>query len=173
MLTLETSRFVPLRTSFLHRARQAGRDDLDQPVVRARATGGEPLRDLLRRARPGEAILLASYGPFDRPGPFREFGPVYVSEAGGTPEVEWLFRRRDDPSLDYFAGQLTLRAYDLNGHIADAALIEFPAAPDQMQRFLDRPEIAWVDARFPVYGCFAARFVRPPAGKDPLPGRSS
>lgn len=161
MLTsLPAHTVVAIRSSFVARVRETGRDDQDQPVVRFRAAGGEPLRDLLRRARPGEEIILASYCPFDRPGPFREYGPVYVSAAGGGAETEWLFTRREEPILDYFAGQLTLRAYDQNGAIANAAIVDFAAAPEQLERFLAAENTAWVDARFPVFGCFAARFTR-------------
>lgn len=161
MLTsLHTHQVVPLRSGFLARVRDAGRDDQDQPVVRFRAEGGEPLRDVLRRALPGEEIILASYCPFERPGPFREYGPVYVSVAGGAPETDWLFTRRDEPALDYFRQQLTLRAYGHTGAIVDAAIVDFAAAPEQLERFLAAERTAWVDARFPVFGCFAARFVR-------------
>jgi hypothetical protein len=51
---------IPLRDSFLLKARSEGVDDLGQPVERWVAEGGEPCRDALRRARPGEALILAS-----------------------------------------------------------------------------------------------------------------
>ena len=147
-----------LSPAFLHRVRATGRDDQDQPVVRGVAAGGEPLRDLLRRARPGEEIILASHCPFSRPGPFREFGPIHVSAGGGQPEREWIFTRRAEPALDYFEGRLTLRAYRHDGAIGDAALVDFAAVPRQLEEFLARAEIAFVDARFPTCGYFAARF---------------
>lgn len=149
-----------IRADFLTQVREHGLDDQQQPVVRSVAKGGEPLRDLLRRARPGEEIILASYGPFARPGPFHEFGPIYVSARGGRPEGEWIFSRRPDLALDYFQRQLTLRAYGFDGAIADAAIVDFEAAPEQLERFLGRNQVEFVDARFPSYGCFAARFRR-------------
>jgi hypothetical protein len=151
---------APIRAEFLRRARENGLDDQNQPVVRTVAEGGEPLRDLLRRARLGEEIILASYGPFSRVGPFREFGPIHVSAAGGPAEPDLLFRRRVESALDYFQGQLALRAYRHDGAIGDAALVDFESAPRQLDEFLGRAEIEFVDARFPAYGCFAARFAR-------------
>jgi hypothetical protein len=151
---------APLAAAFLPRVRERGLDDQQQPVVRLAAQGGEPLRDLLRRARPGEEIILASYCPFARPGPFREFGPIYVSARGGPAEPESIFARRTEPRDDYFQRQLTLRAYDGEGAIADAAIVDFETAPARLDDFLDRPGIDFVDARFPSYGCFAARFLR-------------
>lgn len=145
--------------AFLKRVRESGLDDQQQSVVRSRARGGEPLRDLLRRALPDEEIILASYCPFVRPGPFREFGPIFVSAGGGEPETEWIFSRRSEPALDYFQKQLTLRAYGFDGAIADAAIVDFDAAPNVLDKFLAREGVEFVDARFPSYGCFAARFM--------------
>jgi hypothetical protein len=56
-------RIVPLPAAYLARVR-AGLDDLGQPVERHTAAGGEPLRDCLRRARPG-ANLDAFFGRDD------------------------------------------------------------------------------------------------------------
>jgi hypothetical protein len=161
MLSLRSFTVAPLRPSFLQQLRQTGRDDQQQQVVRQPAHGGEPLRDLLRRARPGEDIMLASYCPFVRSGPFREFGPIYLSASGGPAEPEFVFNRRLDPDEDYFQERLTLRAYDRSGAIAAAEIVDFAAAPAHVEAFLGRPNIDFVDARFPVYGCFAARFIRP------------
>jgi hypothetical protein len=151
---------APLAGAFLKRVRTLGLDDQQQPVVRQVAQGGEPLRDLLRRARPGEEIILASHCPFVRPGPFREFGPIYVSARGGPAEPELILTRRADSRDDYFQRQLTLRAYDREGAITDAAIVDFEQAPAQLDDFLDHAAVDFVDARFPAYGCFAARFLR-------------
>lgn len=72
------ARLVPMSSDFLRRVREEGRDAQDQPVKRVRAKGGEPCRDVLRRAREGEELLLASFSPFTQPGPYKEFGPVFV-----------------------------------------------------------------------------------------------
>ena len=63
-------------SEFLTRVRSTARDDQDQPVRRFVAEGGEPVRDRLRRAVAGEALILASYRPFDQVSPFRELGPA-------------------------------------------------------------------------------------------------
>lgn len=55
---------VPVRDSFLTRARGDGIDDLGQAVERLIANGGEPCRASFRRAKEGEELLLASYCPF-------------------------------------------------------------------------------------------------------------
>ena len=69
---------APLPELFLQRLRSAGIDDLGQPVKRLVAEGGEPCRVVLRRARAGERLILASFTPFTAPGPYKEYGPVFV-----------------------------------------------------------------------------------------------
>ncbi|HEU4888644.1 MAG TPA: DUF1203 domain-containing protein, partial [Thermoanaerobaculia bacterium] len=49
--------------SFLQRVRSEGIDDLGQPVKHVIAQGGEPCRDVLRRATAGEPLILASFTP--------------------------------------------------------------------------------------------------------------
>lgn len=154
-------RILPLRSGYLDRIRTAGLDDLDQPVRRSlSAQGGEPCRDALRRARPGEEIILASYSPFAARGPYREFGPVFVlAQPAEEPARDRLPFEPSDP-LSYFVSRLTLRAYSEAEDIVDARIVEGSEADAKIREFLARPEVAWVDARFPAYGCFAARFVR-------------
>lgn len=54
----------PIKEDFLLKVREASLDDQNQKVVRLTAAGGEPCRDVLRRAKPGEELILASYCPF-------------------------------------------------------------------------------------------------------------
>src|SRR6266568_231186 len=69
---------APIPHLFLNRVRSEGIDDLGQPVKTVLAQGGEPCRDVLRRARPGEELILASFTPFSKPGPYKEYGPIFV-----------------------------------------------------------------------------------------------
>ena len=65
---------TPIRKDFLIKVRESGIDDQNQPIVHFIAEGGEPCRDVLRRAVAGEELILASYCPFSKPGPFKEYG---------------------------------------------------------------------------------------------------
>jgi hypothetical protein len=146
---------IPLPAAFLARVR-AGHDDLGQPVEFSIAEGGEPLRDVLRRARPGEPIALASYCPFQAAGPYREFGPVFVG-AAASPEavpVESLHAR------DYFSSTFVLRAYSSAERIVDAVLVAPDQADDAIAGLFGRPEVAFILARFVAYGCYACRIER-------------
>lgn len=144
---------------FLIRAR-IGIDALGQKVKRIEAEGGEPLRDVLRRARPGERLILASFSPFALPGPFHEFGPIYVLESASREPVDRHRLPQAGSASDYLRDQFVIRAYSAEEEILDAALTparEFAATVD---RFLDRPSTAFLHVRFPTYGCFALRIDR-------------
>lgn len=148
---------APLPEDFLERVRVRGLDDQGQPVRRLTASGGEPCRDVLRRARPGEELILASFCPFPQPGPYREFGPVFLlAEASAEPVA------RDGLPLgsDYFSADFVLRAYSAGGDIVEAERVARADGPGLAAAWLARPEVAWVDARFPVMACFACRVVR-------------
>lgn len=147
---------APIPHSFLDRARNEGLDDLGQPVRRLVAEGGEPCRDVLRRARPGEELILASFSPFTAAGPYHEYGPVYIL---ANPSEEQI-ARDGFPRDGYFRERLVLRAYSHEESIVDAAMITADEAEETAARFLSQENVAFVHARFPVYGCFAVRVER-------------
>ena len=155
---------APIPQDYLDRVRNRNIDDLGQPVRRQiSATGGEPCRDVLRRAKPGEALILASFSPFTVLGPFREYGPIYVL-AQSTAAHEDVDRSQlplvSNSAAAYFAGQFALRAYDREENIVDSALVRAQDGEAQLERFLARADTAFVHARFPSHGCFALRVDR-------------
>ncbi len=151
---------APIPSAFLHRVRTEGRDDLGQPVKRVRAEGGEPCRDVLRRAKEGEQLLLASFTPFTKTGPYKEYGPIFVlaNDSGETVDRHAIVAGSPN---DYLRSQFAIRAYSHNEEIIDAALAGAPEAQAVIDRFFARPETAFLHLRFPSYGCFACRLDRP------------
>jgi len=155
-------RIASLPQEFLDRVRERGIDDLGQPVRRlVSASGGEPCRDALRRAQPGEALILASFSPFTVIGPYREFGPVFVF---AQPHEDGVSRDSlplcPGGSAGYLGERFALRAYDHAENITDATLVNASEAEDTLERFLADPAVAFVHARFPNHGCFALRIAR-------------
>jgi hypothetical protein len=151
-------RITPVSVSFLRRARDEGLDDLNQPVEHHIAEGGEPCRDVLRRARAGERLILASYSPFNISGPYREYGPVFIlADPAAQLTLTALPIGGQQP---YFGNQFVLRAYSAQERIVDAALVSPDNAEDSLQGFLGRKDVAAVVARFAAYGCFGCRIVR-------------
>ena len=154
-------RIAPLSEEYLQRVRSTGRDDLGQPVKRVIAEGGEPCRDVLRRARPGERLILASHTPFTVEGPYREFGPIFILENGDERDVERdVLPTEAKESEAYLRSRFVLRAYNGNEEIADAAMVTPENAAETLQNFFAREDVAFVHARFPTYGCFACRIER-------------
>ncbi len=152
----------PLPQDFLTRVRERGLDDQLQPVRRYISTeGGEPCRDVLRRARPGEEVILASFCPYTQAGPYKEFGPVYVLANPSNENVQRNVMPLPNGRLETFLGErFALRAYDHSESIIDGELAQADEAEAFIERFLQRPEVAFVQARFPAHGCFACRFER-------------
>ena len=150
---------APLPAAFLARVRTEGLDDLGQPVKRVTAQGGEPCRDVLRRAQPGEELILASHSPFSKTGPYREFGPIFVL-ASESPEDVRRNGLRAGGDTDYLRAQFVIRAYSENEEIVDAALVDAAGAQNVVERFFERGDVAFLHARFPTYGCFACRLDR-------------
>ena len=145
---------IPIPAEFVARVR-SGFDDQAQPTEFHNAQGGEPLRDLLRRALPGERIALASFCPFQEDGPYKEFGPVFVSAApsGEEPGLSAL-------PAGYLASPFVLRAYSSAERIVDAMVVEPEAAAAAIDGLLARQDVAFILARFLAYGCYACRIER-------------
>lgn len=157
-MSMKTMTIAPLPEAFLRRVRNEGIDDLGQAVKLIRSVaGGEPCRDVLRRARPGEELILASYSPFAKEGPYHEYGPVFVLAHASEEDVP---RDALPIAAGYLRDQFVLRAYSHAEEIHDAALLGPNDASETLARFLENPEVAFVHARFPVYGCFACRIDR-------------
>jgi hypothetical protein len=148
-------RIQPLPTSFLQKVRERGVDDLGQPVKRVVAQGGEPCRDVLRRAVAGEELILASFTPFAKVGPYREYGPVFVLAEGDASEP-----LQSLPTDGYLRERFVIRAYSDAEEILDAAMVTPEDAESTVERFLGRDDTAFLHVRFPTYGCFALRVDR-------------
>ena len=150
-------RIVPIRAEFLTRIR-AGIDDQGQSVERLAARGGEPLRDCLRRAAPGEPILLASHTPMALAGPYKEYGAVFVAaQPQPAPRTDVL---PFDGERPYLGARFVLRAHGRDEHILDAALATPQSAEATLHAFFGRDDVAFVDVRFTPNGCYALRLVR-------------
>jgi hypothetical protein len=153
------AKVAPIPAPYLERLRSEGVDALDQPVKRVVAAGGEPCRDVLRRAKAGEELLLASFSPFEKQGPYREYGPIFVlaHDSGETVERSSIVSGGDH---DYLRSQFAIRAYSKDEEIVDATLVDTTNAQTVVDHFFDRAETAFLHVRFPSYGCFAARLDR-------------
>ncbi len=151
---------VSIRGAFLQTAQRQGLDDQAQAVERHVASGGEPCRDVFRRASPGEALLLASYCPFELAGPYKEFGPVFVmADAAANPtthpdSLAALTRN------GYLGDQFVLRAYSAAERIVGGTVVTREQAEATLQDMLRDENVRFVLVRFAGYGCYACCIER-------------
>ena len=153
------ARVAEIPADFLKQVRTEGRDALGQQVKRVIAEGGEPCRDVLRRANKGEELTLASFSPFQKPGPYHEYGPVFVLANESTETIDRTAVPAGEDG-NYLQQRFAIRAYSENEEILDAALVEPDAAQETVDRFFARTDTAFLHVRFPSYGCFACRLDR-------------
>lgn len=153
-----TYKIVPLPVSFLDRAR-CGIDDQAFSVEFFDAEGGEPLRDVLRRAQAGERIALGSYSPHRLNGPFKEYGPIYFS-ANQSGDVVALDTLPIAPRSDYFNQTFVLRAYSDSERIVDSVLTLPDVADAVIAGLFENANVAFILARFAAYGCYGCRIER-------------
>lgn len=155
-------RIVPIDLAFLRVAREQKLDALGQPVEEFYSSdGGEPLRDVLRRAKPGEKLLLLSYSPFSKPGPYHEYGPIFIRAS----EAKEVVKLDELPVIgvansDYLGSQFVLRAYDQAERMLSAELTTSEEALATVERLLENEEVSFLQARFGAAGCFACRIER-------------
>jgi hypothetical protein len=152
---------TPIRNDFLINVREAGIDDQNQAVMHIIAKGGEPCRDVLRRAKPGEYLILASYCPFIKSGPYKEYGAVFVlkHQSDEAFDIDTLPLPTGSPS-DYFGDNFVLRAYDNNEAIVDARIATLLNAELIIDEFLAQKKVSFIMARFTAYGCYALKLER-------------
>lgn len=148
-----------INPQFLHKTRFTGLDDQAQAIEKFTASGGEPCRDVLRPAMPGEALLLASYCPFSLKGPFREYGPVFVL---AQPQADRIQPNNlaELVTCGYLGNTFVLRAYSATERIVDGVVVDHTLAEITLQAMLQRADVRFVLVRFAGYGCYACRIER-------------
>jgi len=160
-----------IREDFLLKLRTEGLDDLNQKVVHSIAQGGEPCRDVLRRARVGEELILASYCPFKQNGPYTEYGPIFVLANESTENVNYFqlpisTHLHTNEKHDYLQKSFVLRAYNQKEEIIDAKVVSEDESQDILLQFLKNEETDFVIARFTAYGCYGLRVERHNSGEN-------
>jgi hypothetical protein len=117
---------------------------------------GFPCRVTLADAEPGETLLLLNYQHLpDAGSPYRATGPIFVRElAKGGTEVR-------DRVPDYLARRiLSVRAYDQDGMMLDADVVEGKELAPAVAKFFENDDVAYLHAHFAKRGCYAARIDR-------------
>lgn len=123
--------------------------------VIADAMPGFPCRVTLEDAAPGEALLLLNFEHLPVATPYRSAHAIFVREGAAAAAVvedrlpEQLSRRL-----------LSIRAFDAEGMMVDAEVLEGAGAEPLVRAWLAREEVAYLHAHNARRGCFAARIER-------------
>lgn len=126
-------------------------------AVRMTANGQPsfPCRIQLDDAKAGEALLLVNHLSHEGNNPYRASHAIFVSERAAEAAV---YMDEIPPALDRRI--LSLRAFDRDGMMVDAALAQPGEADPVIRRLLADERVDHLDAHNAIRGCFAARVER-------------
>jgi hypothetical protein len=147
----------PLETAVADEIRNASTDAYGNALQpETQTTYGNPCRHCLRRANPGERLVLFSYSPFDAPNPYKEVGPIFVHADGCS-----RYAQTDRVPEDFLNRPIVLRGYDAHQRIANVAVVVDGTTERRVEELLADPDVAFVHARSFTHGCFLFRVDRP------------
>ena len=123
--------------------------------VIADGTANLPDRIEIRDAAPGESVLLLNYVHQPANTPFQASHAIFVREwadtaYNGTDEIPKAMRTRT----------LSLRAFDGDDCMIDADLVDGRETESLIARMLANPKVAYIQAHYAKWGCYAARIDR-------------
>jgi len=148
-------RVVPLSTEVAETARRAAEDGVaDHAVVTADSPTGYPCRHCLRFAKPGERLILFPYAAIPSGHPYSEIGPIFVH----AEPCERYSATHEYPN-DLRRGR-AFRAYNASYDMIDAEVANGNEPEAIVEKLLQNPETAFVDARSVTRGCYTFRIQR-------------
>lgn len=153
-----TYRFAGLEpTQFAHLIGLSDEELAAHGAVRMTANGQPtfPCRVQLDDAQAGESLLLVNHVSHDGNNPYRASHAIFVSENATQPAI---YDDEIPPALDRRI--LSLRAFDGNGMMVDAALAHPGEGDAVVRRMLTSGLVDHVDAHTAIRGCFMSRAVR-------------
>jgi len=154
-MTTSNFRVVPLPTKVAEAARAAAKANVpDHAVVVADAPHAYPCRHCLRWAQPGERLILFPFAAIPPGRPYSETGPIFVHA-----EACERYAATDEFPSAFREGR-AVRAYN-SDHDMIAAEIANGEGPEAIiERFLQKPETAFIHVRSATRGCFTMEIER-------------
>ena len=116
---------------------------------------GYPCRITLEDAEPGESLLLLNWRHQDADTPYRADGPIFVREAAmETRELRNAVPQQQRDRL------LSVRAYDAQGWMHDADVLQGTELEAAIGRFFADARIDYLHVHNARRGCYACRVER-------------
>jgi len=148
-------RIVPLRTEIAETARRAAESGApDHAVVRADSPNGFPCRHCLRWAQPGEEMILFPFAAIAPGRPYSESGPIFVH---AEPCQRYATTHEYPPE---FRNGRVVRAYNSQRDMIAAKVVNGEGPEAVIERFLEKPETAFVHVRSATRGCYTMEVER-------------
>jgi hypothetical protein len=154
---MKTSNFriVPLATEIAEAARRAAANGApDHAVITVDSPRDYPCRHCLRWARPGERVILFSFASIPSGHPYSESGPIFVH----VDACERYAATKEFPA-DFRSGRV-FRAYNSKNYMIGAEVVNGSEPEAVIEKLLQNPETAFVDARSVTRGCYTFRIER-------------
>ena len=114
-----------------------------------------PCRVSLRDCEIGDEVILLNHVSHDGKNPYRASHAIFVSKSA-TEAADYV--DSIPPALDRRI--LSLRAFDADGMMVEAALVQPGEADPAIRQLFANPAAAHIDAHNATRGCFAARIDR-------------
>jgi Protein of unknown function (DUF1203) len=150
-----TFRIVPIRTEIAEAARREAEVGApDHAVVTADSPRGFPCRHCLRWAQLGERMILFPFAAIAPGRPYSESGPIFVH----AEPCERYARTHEFPSA--FRTGRVLRAYNAQRDMIAAEVANGEDPEAVIERFLQKPETAFVHVRSASHGCYTMEVER-------------
>jgi Protein of unknown function (DUF1203) len=151
----QSFRIVPIRTEIAEVARREAKNGApDHAVVTADSPKGYPCRHCLRWAQPGERMILFPFAAIAPGRPYSETGPIFVhAESCARYAATHQF------PAEFREGRV-IRAYNSQYDIIDARVVDGEGPEAIIERFLQKPETAFVHVRSASHGCYTMEVER-------------
>ena len=148
-------RIVPIRPEIAEAARrQAEAGSADHAVITADSPNGYPCRHCLRWAQPGEQLILFSFAAIAPGRPYSESGPIFVH---AEPCERYAATHEYPPE---FREGRVVRAYNSQRDLIAAEVANGEGPEAVIERFLEKPETAFVHVRSVSRGCYTMEVER-------------
>ena len=156
-VVMKTSNFrvVPLKTEVAEAARRAAAQGApDHAVITADSPTGFPCRHCLQWAQPGERVILFPFASVPPGHPYSESGPIFVHA-----EPCERYGKADEYPSHFRTGRV-FRAYNSDHDMIDAQVVNGEEPEAVIEKLLENPETAFVQARSVTRGCYTFRIER-------------
>lgn len=116
---------------------------------------GFPDRIEMRDVDIGQSVLLLNFVSMDKQSPYRASHAIFIREG-----AEQTFEAKNQIPAVMYDRLLSLRAFDDEGMMIDAALATGDGIEMLVKRFFENEQISFIDAHYAARGCYSARIVR-------------